>query len=566
MADFRQSIVNVAEICARKGMSHVVLSPGSRSAPLTLAFVRHPGIACRMVVDERSAAYVALGIAQQTQQPVGLVCTSGTAALNYAPAVAEAYFQRVPLVVFTADRPPEWIAQQDNQTIFQRHLYGRHCRAFFELPVDTSHADARWHARRLVSDALNASLWPVPGPVHVNVPLREPLYPEDAVHFDKDVQVIGLEKPDVSLSSETWRALAEEWRTCGKKMVVAGLHNPNTGLAEALRTLNNRPDVVVLGDVTSNLQEATDVFLHDLVLSATDERLPRHLLPDMLITFGGPIVSKSLKSLLRRCPPRAHWHLQLDAPAADTFQVLTRQLPVPPEKFFGELVEEMPPEQTGDYAAVWESCEQHAEAVLTDFWASGSFSELLCMKRILNKLPKPSHLQLGNSSIVRLANLIGLRELRQVRVNANRGTSGIDGTVSTAVGAATQTQLPTTLITGDLAFFYDRNALWNDFVPQNLRIIVFNNRGGGIFRLLDGARQLPELESWFVVNHDLTVEQTASQHDLGYFACRSQKELTALLPEFYSVSTRPRLLEIFFDRQVSVDSYFHLKSLLKEIS
>ncbi|RMD87744.1 MAG: 2-succinyl-5-enolpyruvyl-6-hydroxy-3-cyclohexene-1-carboxylic-acid synthase, partial [Calditrichaeota bacterium] len=192
MSAFKPGIVNIAEICARKEVCHFVLSPGSRSAPLSLAFLRHPKIQCRILVDERAAAFVALGMAQQLRRPVGLVCTSGTAALNYAPAVAEAYYQQIPLLIFTADRPPEWIDQNDGQTIHQRDLYAPHCRASFELPVDDTHPDARWHVARIISEAINTTLWPVPGPVHINVPLREPLYPEMDLHYKSEFRVVQL--------------------------------------------------------------------------------------------------------------------------------------------------------------------------------------------------------------------------------------------------------------------------------------------------------------------------------------------------------------------------------------
>ena len=189
MTEFKQSILNIAEICSQKNISDIIISPGSRSAPLTLAFLRHPKLTCRTIVDERSAAFIALGLAQQTERPVGLVCTSGTAGLNYGPAVAEAYYQQIPLLVFTADRPPEWIDQNDGQTIHQGEMYGKHCCGYFELPVDDTHPDAKWHSERIISEAINKSLWPIPGPVHVNVPLREPLYPKSDFEYQNDPKI-----------------------------------------------------------------------------------------------------------------------------------------------------------------------------------------------------------------------------------------------------------------------------------------------------------------------------------------------------------------------------------------
>ena len=172
-----QPIWNIAHICYKHGIENVIISPGSRSAPLTLAFARHENLNCKVVADERSAAFVALGIAQQTGKPVVLICTSGSAAYNYAPAIAEAYFQQIPLLVLTADRPPEWIDQLDGQTIRQNNIYGKHVKESYTLPVDLSHKDAIWHVGRIVSEAINLSKTYPFAPVHINAPFREPFYP-----------------------------------------------------------------------------------------------------------------------------------------------------------------------------------------------------------------------------------------------------------------------------------------------------------------------------------------------------------------------------------------------------
>ena len=193
--NFMQAVYNIAEICARHGITDVVLSPGSRSAPLTLAFARHPAFAgrVRVVPDERAAAFIALGMAQATRRPVVLVCTSGSAGLNYAPAVAEAFFQQIPLLILTADRPPEWIDQLDGQTIRQQDLYGRHAKGTFDFPVDTTHPDAKWFSERIINEAINLSQAAPAGPVQVNVPLREPFYPKagEEMKYEQDVSIFS---------------------------------------------------------------------------------------------------------------------------------------------------------------------------------------------------------------------------------------------------------------------------------------------------------------------------------------------------------------------------------------
>lgn len=567
MTKFKQSVVNIPEICAQKGVRNVIISPGSRSAPLTLAFLRHPGITCRTIVDERSAAFVALGLAQQIEAPVALICTSGTAALNYAPAVAEAFYQQIPLLVLTADRPPEWIGQNDGQTIVQQQLFAPHCRAALELPVDDSHSDARWHSERIVSEAINRTQWPVPGPVHINVPLREPLYPAQELTYETDVKTISLVQPQAFLAVATWQALLSEWTETRKKLIVAGLARPNESLNKTLATLQKGGDCVLIADVVSNCHNCHPVQHADMILGTSAESLQCDLMPDLLVTFGGAVVSKNLKLLLRKYKPRRHWQVQLDSACVDTFQSLTHILPVTPEYFFDTLQKRVPDGRAQDheYFSRWQEMANRAQRTLDAFLGHAPHCELLTMAAVLTQLPPESCLQLGNSSIVRLANLVSLAATKGLSVNSNRGTSGIDGTVSTAVGAALATDSITTLITGDLAFFYDRNALWNRYVPPNLRVVVFNNGGGGIFRILDGSSTLPELAPHFEVEHELRAKNVARDHGLQYRYCDSAEALVGALPEFFAPGNRAALLEVGFDKKVNADAFMKFRSMMREI-
>ncbi len=569
MTDFKQSVTEIADICAKKGVSQFILSPGSRSAPLTLALVRHSDIHCKIVVDERSAAFVALGVAQQTGHPVGLVCTSGTAVLNYGPAVAEAFYQHIPLLILTADRPAEWIDQNDNQTIHQQRIFANHCRGFFQLPVEDAHPDARWHTQRTVSDAVNKCLWPIPGPVQINVPLREPLYPQKKFQSSAEGKVISLMYPEAKLTDNTWQELHQLWFSSKKRMILGGLHDPDEKLTDALSQFIKTDQAVVCGDVTSNIQQCGGSYFYDSIFFSQKEKVRENLSPDLLITFGGPLVAKGLKLTLRKFRPKQHWHLQLEADAIDTYQALTRILPVSPDYFFPELKEKVLSAEhvSGKaYVDLHKRIENRAAEQVTAFLESSPLCELTAMKVILTKLPTASHLQLGNSSIVRVANFVGLRELQSIKVNSNRGTSGIDGTVSTAVGAALTTEKMTTLITGDLAFFYDRNGLWNNFLANNLRIIVFNNSGGGIFRLLEGSRKLPELETWFATEQHLSAKATAEQHGLNYFRADSMTDVASILDDFFKPCKTSALLEIIFDKNQNSELYLKFISMAREIA
>jgi len=545
-----QAVFNIAEICARHGVRQVVLSPGSRCAPLTLAFARHPHLQVRTITDERAAAFIGLGIALATQRPVVLVCTSGTAVLNYAPAVAEAFYQQVPLLVITADRPPEWIDQLDGQTIRQEQIYGRHVKRSFSFPVDAQHPDAYWYSQRIVSEALLETQTYPPGPVHLNVPLREPFYPKpgEKITFAPDIKVIQELSNDNGLTSSQLNLLKHiittPQTTFKKILVVAGQNHPDVELEEAIQAFAKATGAVIMADVISNLHQVPEVIrLQDVHLAGKNTRKGEQLQPDLLITFGLSNISKNLKMFLRAFPPQAHWHVQPAGPVADPFRSLTQIIRTQPVHYFSSLAQIQSNPRNKRYQNLWQEREKDAQVFLTDFLNQDNFNEFTAYARVLESLPLPCNLHLANSMSVRYANIIGLGADKPVQVFANRGTSGIDGSTSTAVGVALSTEVLNVLITGDLAFFYDRNGLWHNYLPANFKIVLLNNHAGGIFRIIDGPRQQPELEAFFETHQSLNAVQTAKDFNMAYFACRSNAELQQILPAFYKNGAA--ILEIF---------------------
>ena len=514
------SVLNAAQICAQLGVHHIILSPGSRSAPLTLAFVRHPGIITKIISDERSAAFIGLGMAQQLRQAVGLVCTSGSAAYNYAPAVAEAFFQQVPLIIFTADRPPEWIDQLDGQTIRQRNIYGAHVKQSYELPVGQTEADVRYAARQ-VAEAINLSQAYPPGPVHLNVPIREPFYPDDdeEIRFDENVKVIVPVLSSSIFPEASMQALADEWPHYDRKLIVGGQEKLNTDLISALTGFGIAQQIPVVADVISNLHPIASAIQHaDVILARPDDALA----PDLLITFGRSVISKNLKLFLRKHRPAAHWHIQPAGSAADTFSALTRVIHTEPAHLFSQFQPQLaqPAASQLAYYQGWQHREAEAQQQIDALFTAASaehVSEFQALHTVLHHLPDAVNLHLANSMSVRYANLIGLSDQQlQAEVFANRGTSGIDGSNSTAVGAALASERLNVLLTGDMAFFYDRNAFWHNYLLPNLRVVLFNNHGGGIFRLIDGPRQQPELEEYFETHQALSARRTAEDFGMEY--------------------------------------------------
>lgn len=556
-----QPVTDIAEICALHGLKNVVLSPGSRCAPLTIAFARHSEMQVKTVSDERAAAFIGLGMAQASGLASVLVCTSGTAAYNYAPAVAEAFYQQIPLLVLTADRPAEWIDQLDGQTIRQTNIYGQHIKQSYNFPADLSHPDAVWHAHRMISEAINTAQAFPAGPVQINVPLREPFYPlpEETFAYSQNLKIIRETKNEFVFSEAQAGELAKELRSFNRILVVAGQQQPDEDLEKEVSTFCANYHSVALSDVISNLYPEKVIQHHDVFLNAKNPAY-ESLQPDLVITFGKSLISKNLKVFLRKCPNLQHWHIQPAGQAADTFQRLTRIVRAEPLHFFRQLNTVFKLDlKGGDFGRIWQQQNDRAATYLKLCFLDKPFNEFTAYWMAMQHLPVGSNLHLANSMAVRYANLAGLPEEKQVTIFANRGTSGIDGSTSTAVGSALETGKLTTLFTGDMAFLYDRNGLWHNYLLQNLRIIIFNNQGGGIFRLIDGPGSQPELEEYFETRQPLKAENTAKDFGMRYLYCESEPELKKLLPEFYA-NKGAAILEIKTENLVNAAFFKEFKN------
>ncbi len=542
-----QSIYNIAEIFAFHGIKHAVISPGSRCAPLILAFSRHPSFETKIVPDERCAAYIALGMAQQSNRPVALICTSGTAALNYAPAIAEAFYQQVPLLILTADRPPEWLDQQDGQTIRQAGCYGKHVKESYLLPVDTSCPDDQWYFERLVSEAVNLANHTPKAPVHLNVPVREPFYPlaGASIEFNSTVKVIRNFQADLRLSVQHWERLISQIHRYKKILIVCGQNQIDDGLKYALSQLGQRCQFAIYGDILSNLhgvEQSRQAI--DAALAYINESQKKTLCPDLLITFGQSVLSKHWKIFLRHFSINEHWHIQSVPVTADTFQSLTSVIEVEPEYFFAGLLQRIEKSVQADYRSNWAQLEEISRQVVQEtINQTDSFAELPVMAQIMRQVDQACILHLGNSMPVRYANLFRLKN-PGCKVFGNRGTSGIDGCVSTAVGYASLSRQLNIVIVGDMTALYDRNAFWNDLIAENFKLIVLNNQGGGIFTLINGPYQMPELDEFFVTKQPFNLENQAHEFNFNYFRSDSWPSLENALDAFFKAKG-PCILEIF---------------------
>jgi len=532
-------ISHLVELCYQHGVRHVVLSPGSRNAPFTISFNEDERFTTYIIPDERAAAFFALGLAQYTKSVTAICCTSGSAALNYAPALAEAYYQRIPLLAITSDRPEEWINQGIGQSINQVNIFQNFILKAHSLPSDQS---KHQFAARLINEVLLYANGPVGGPVHLNVPLYEPLYEtvEQRPSFPRTIRKVRFIH---RVASEEILRLANIWNEKRKKLIVIAAIEKDDELQQLISRISEDPSVVVLTETHGNLTNERFHPSIDRIIEGIKEDKINNFTPDVLITFGQNLISKKLKRLLQKMDIDHHWHIDPHTDIVDTYHALTVQIDDQPVNFFN-IFEPQCIAVESDYQANWQRLEKATRLAHQEFVESMPFSDFYCFVKIMKAIPAGTHLQMGNSSSVRYVQLITQRF--DMIYHGNRGVSGIDGCTSTAVGAAYLNKHSLTcLISGDVSFLYDVNGLWHNYLSPNLRIIIVNNRGGGIFRIIKGPSETNQLEEFFESRHYVEAEHVAKTYGLSYQSVRQQSELNSELTAFFLPKNSAAILEIF---------------------
>jgi 2-succinyl-5-enolpyruvyl-6-hydroxy-3-cyclohexene-1-carboxylate synthase len=530
----KRTVQLIVDQCLAHGVTHFVLSPGSRNAPFAIALDAHPSIECVVIHDERSAAFFALGMAQQLGKPVGVVCTSGSAPLNYYPAIAEAYYQCVPLVVITADRPAEWIDQGDGQTIRQANVFGT-----------------------AIAFAEGNGVWK--GPIHFNVAFREPLYGTQTEVEVARPRIIRSDSGMFTPSSSTVSALLSGLQL-SKKLVIVGQMEPDPAFLKELTEFAADSSVAVLVENTSNAVDSSFIHCIDRTLNRISESEIENFAPDLLISVGNAVVSKRIKSFLRKNSPQFHWKIGSAFPYMDTYQCLSHSFGTSPAAFFRVLNGLSYKRSTSNYGGKWRQLDHLSRMRMPDFFKEIPYSDMRVFQTVFDLLPEKCQLHMGNSSVVRYCQLFD--PIASVKYWSNRGTSGIDGSTSTAAGASFISKNDRhVLITGDVSFFYDSNGLWNSHLGSNLRIILINNRGGGIFRIIPGPAESPQLEQYFEAAHTHSAKGICESFRIGYDEVNNSAELDEKLEKLFGEvqNDRPMLLEIFTpgDKNASVlESFF----------
>ena len=563
----------IVQLCKLKNIRHIVISPGSRNAPLIIGFTNDDFFNCYSIVDERCAAFFALGIAQQIREPVAVVCTSGSALLNYYPAVAEAFYSDIPLVVLSADRPKHLIGIGDGQTINQKNVFKNHILYAANLKLDLKDSqpssanedlpifknlenklerflglqqDIQSFNEEEINTALNLSRIKK-GPIHLNIPFDEPLY-ECVDEQTIEPKSLALNLESSKIDQAELKDCIDEWFVSTKKMILVGVLAPNQIEQKWLDEIAEDDSVIVFTETTSNLHHHNFFPSIDKMIAPLESTDFEALQPDILITLGGLVVSKKIKAFLRQYKPKHHWHID-EKKANDTFFSLDKHIEMKPNAFFSAFLSKVTHVTKSNYYSHWHTLKQYRSKRHTKYIKQIPFSDLKVFSSVLKSIPNHTILQLGNSSTIRYAQLFNLNA--SLEVYCNRGTSGIDGSTSTAIGCSVANEKQTTFITGDLSFFYDSNALWNAYIPNTFRIILINNQGGGIFRILPGHKNTDNFEQFFETKHQLVAKQLCEMFHIEYATSKSDEELELSLNTFYDKSHQPKLLEIITPRTMN---------------
>ena len=546
--ELAQSII---EICSAKGITNIIISPGSRNAPLTIGFAQNKDFTCYSIADERCAAFFALGIAQQTKKPAAVVCTSGSALLNYYPAVAEAFYSQIPLIVISADRPQNKIDIGDGQTIRQQNVFANHSVFNANLTEEAS-VENDLKINKAIETAILQK-----GPVHINAPFEEPLY-EIVDALTVSSKITALEDTIQTKIIENAADFVSIWNTAKRKLVLAGVNETHLIDEVIVQNLAHDPSIVVLTETTSNLHHPNFINSIDTLITPFDDADFKEFQPEILVTFGGMIVSKRIKAFLRKHKPKHHWHIDT-LRAYDTFNALTQHFLMHPNDFFKDLLSKTSYVES-DYFSEIDKIYDARKIKKQEYLNKIEFSDFKVFEKVIASLPKNSQLQISNSSAIRYAQLIEIDP--SIEVFCNRGTSGIDGSTSTAIGAAVGKEKQTVLISGDIGFLYDSNALWNSYIPKNFKIILINNGGGGIFRILPGHEEKPVFNTYFETSHTLTAEHLAKMYQMNYFQAADLESLEKNSTALYESNDAPGILEIFTPTLVN-DKV--LKNFFKEL-
>ncbi|WP_341651302.1 2-succinyl-5-enolpyruvyl-6-hydroxy-3-cyclohexene-1-carboxylic-acid synthase [Blattabacterium cuenoti] len=538
----KKIVQSLGVILKAKSIFNIIISPGSRNAPIIIHFTQQKDFKTYSIVDERCAGFFALGIAQQIRKPVVISCTSGSAVVNYYPAVTEAFYQSIPLILVTADRPKEIIYIFEGQSIHQENIFQKHVETSVQLTEDESESGI-WYNDLLMNESINKCI-SKSKPIHINIPFSEPLY-GTTNHLKVKPKIIKTIPVKNYVEIYDYKKEQYIWKKYEKKMILLGLYYTEKNTEKILRKLSLDPSIVIFTETTSHVYGKKFFSSIDQLIFNMNPREWMNFKPHILLTIGINIISKKIKFLLRKDPPIYHWHIgEHYENYPDTYYKLTTYWPINPESFLKIFHNSNISIFSSNYRKKWEKLKKEKiKKHLCFFKKEKSFSDLNVLFFVFKAIPNHTILQLGNSMIIRYYQLF-YEKKHSIKSYCNRGTSGIDGCVSTAVGSATIRKKTVTLIVGDISFFYDSNALWNNYIPKNFRIILINNGGGNIFRFIS-EKKIPEnIFHFFETKHIFSAKKICEMYHWKYEEASDPDTLKNSLSCFWKKTNQPCLLEI----------------------
>jgi 2-succinyl-5-enolpyruvyl-6-hydroxy-3-cyclohexene-1-carboxylate synthase len=524
------------------GVSKAVISPGSRNAPIIRALLDDTEIETHLLADERSAAFTAMGMALQEQKPALVCCTSGTATINLYPAICEAWYSNIPLIAITADRPNDLIDQWDGQCIHQQKLYEPHVGDSIHFDTSEPFKEQLEQAAPRIAECLGLKK-----PLHLNIALKEPLYMKEEVAMEKEQ--IFKQQPTVLNEFRSHELDQLKLPRFRKIMVVYGAHSP----AEVRHEWPK--GCVVLSDIISGQRDLQNIEQWDTLMTSKSGISEAHI-PDLLITCGMYVLSKGLKKLLKSSSDYTHVHIDHGQGFGNMYENKTIIFKTQhAHKLVEELSSGLSPDK--EYYEIWKQNSEAVKHSLNSLLRS-NWSDWHAVQFISKQLNQNNLVHVSNSMPVRYLSLLDALPLK-TNIHCNRGTSGIDGCTSTALGASLCTDQTTYLITGDVAFFYDINALWNEHLHPKFKIILLNNGGGNIFSMIDGPEKFPKSLHYQESPHHRTAAEIAQSLNLVYFTASDASELSLIWKRFNEEKEQPAILEIFTNKTDNITFYHQLK-------
>lgn len=523
------------DVLMAQKVTHIVISPGSRNAPLLIGASARAGLKKYIINDERTAAFTALGIAVASQKPVVLICTSGSALYNYAPAVAEAFYQHVPLIIISADRPHQWIGQ-DSQTVVQPSAISHIVKKYFDIPSQSSmqkegnqvfKTELDWYANRIANEAYLSAMTGVKGPVHINIQFETPFNLTDTYKF-RNVRIIKNISNNYPIDFNQCKEIAE-YLFNKKILLIAGQMPSNNKLNRCVAEFSKFENVAVFAEPISNLHlTPLNLMSDDVIEEYWDKKLSLH--PDVIITLGGTLVSAQWKKFLKDCISCEQWSLGDVDHSIDSYMSLSRHYDADPCIFLGGvssmfkyLLRKGQFIKYKKFKEKWLEISQQARLNQDKKKYVEEWSEKGALTTTLNFIPSSYNLFISNGQIIR--NVFNIINKLPHNIWANRGVSGIEGTNATAFGTSLVYKGPTLLLTGDMSFSYNPQILEMIRLGGDLRIIVINNHGGGIFREIATTRELQCREEYFCSDPYLNLKELCSAYKWNYCKADSYETL-----------------------------------------